>query len=99
MLDPTTNAARGGWKNMGVLTELKPLSAAAKNNKTDGGHIVAPSSPTAAANINNNFRSSQFECQQHKKSNITNTNIHIKNSTNFEGPFLNKGIPPQTQSH
>jgi hypothetical protein len=52
---------------MGVLTELKPLSASAKNNKTDGGHIVAPSSPTAAANINNNFRSSQFECQQQKK--------------------------------
>ena len=52
---------------MGVLTELKPLSASAKNNKTDGGHIVGPSSPTAAANINNNFRPSQFECQHQKK--------------------------------
>ena len=52
---------------MGVLTELKPMSASAKNNKTDGGRMVNPSSPTAAANINNNIRSSPFECQQQKK--------------------------------
>ena len=52
---------------MGVLTELKPLSASAKANKTEGGHIVVPSSPTAAANINNNLRLGQFDCQQNKK--------------------------------
>ena len=52
---------------MGVLTELKPFSASAKNNKADGGHIAVPSSPTSAANINNNFRSSHVEYTQHKK--------------------------------
>ena len=67
------------WKTMGVLTELKPMSASAKNNKTDGGRMVNPSSPTAAANINNNIRSSPFECQQQKKV----RNIYLRNPYNI----------------
>ena len=72
---------------MGVLTELKPFSASAKNNKTDGGHIVVPSSPTAAANINNNFRSSQIEYPPQKKVRYNYLNIMFSNAMKIKHSY------------